>query len=147
GTADYDPTASDLTSGLLVFDYTVASGDDGTDVSIGDVDLNGAKITDAGGFTPQGSDSGSLQTYTPTALQIGPAFVQQTFTGLPLNSEVSEGQTIQLYLGLTDSVTVTGAPTLTLSNGATATYDAQASNPSDGSLSYLAFDYTAGGQN
>ena len=61
-----------------------------------------------------------------------------------LTGEIFTGQTDQITLAMSQAVTINttnGSPTLSLSDGATATYDAAASDPSTGAL---VFDYTVG---
>jgi hypothetical protein len=75
-------------------------------------------------------------------VQVGPAFVSALFA--PIEQTVLPiGQPIELTVALSQGVVVDlskGSPTLILSNGATATYDAASSDPSKGTL---VFDYTA----
>ena len=48
GTAFYDDNASDLSAGLLVFDYTVSAHDSTTDLKVTALNQNGAAIFDSG---------------------------------------------------------------------------------------------------
>ena len=77
---------------------------------------------------------GQLQLTIPSVTSVRPS---QTGT-------VNNGQAVQFTIALSERVTVdtaNGSPTLALSNGATASYDANASNPSAGTLT---FDYAVG---
>ena len=78
------------------------------------------------------------------ALAVNGAVVER-ITSSPETGEVGTGQQVALTLSMSEGVTVdttSGSPTLALGNGAIATYDANASNPSAGTL---VFDYTVGG--
>ena len=136
GTASYDSAASNPSAGTLVFAYTVGAGDEAPSLQISQVSLNGAAIDDANG---NAADLSAAATFS-TNLQIGPAFVSSVTPSL--TGEIFTGQTDQLTLAMSQAVTVNatnGSPTLNLSDGAAATYDAAASDPSTGAL---VFDYT-----
>src|SRR5207237_5358721 len=67
-----------------------------------------------------------------------------TSVSTPQSGEIAAGHTVQLTLTMNEAVAVNspgGSPSLALSNGAIATYDAAASNLS---LGKLVFDYTVG---
>jgi hypothetical protein len=49
GTAFYDDNASDLSAGLLVFDYTVSAHDSTTDLKVNKLNQNGAAMFDSAG--------------------------------------------------------------------------------------------------
>ncbi len=148
-TGIYDVAASNLSSGKLVFDYIVGAGDETSNLQVVSLDLNGAALTDADGFSPS-----SLNIDQSTGVVVGPSFFESVFTTLNFGekAEINSGQTVQLFLQLSNQITVTGTPTLSLSNGATATYDVAASNPSGdthgvlgGTPTYtLAFAYIVG---
>ena len=136
--ATYDAAASDPSSGALVFDYTVGATDETPNLQVIKVKLNGATIKDANG---NAADLSAVANFD-TGLQIGPVFVDQ-FTP-SLSGDIATGQTVQLSVSMSAGLTVdtaNGSPTLGLSNGAAATYDALASSPSRGNL---VFDYTVG---
>ena len=140
-TATYDANASNLTAGKLVFDYSVASGDETPNLAVSQVNLpDSTTVQDASGNNADFSAAPSQN----TGLQVGPAFVTN-FTTSSQNGAVYAGQTVQLILTMSEGVTVgtINSPTLTLSDGETATYDSAASTPSSG---ILAFDYTPNGQ-
>jgi autotransporter passenger strand-loop-strand repeat protein len=137
-TATYDANASNPSAGNLVFDYTVAATDESPNLTVARVNLNGATIVDANGNPADLSGAPNL----PTSLQVGPAFI--TAVTPSQSGEADTGHTVTLTLALSQGVTLDtsgGPPTLTLNDGATATYDANLSNPSSGTL---AFDYTVG---
>jgi hypothetical protein len=137
GTATYDTAASNPGAGALVFDYTVAAGDDPTpNLSVFAVNLpTGTMVQDVSGNNAD--FSGALS--HDTGLQVGPAFVSEFVTS-PTGT-ASTGQTVQLTLAMSEGVVVNtagGSPTVTLNDGETATYDPGASNASTGTL---VFDY------
>ena len=136
--ATYDAAASNLAAGKLVFDYVIGANDRDDALWIRSAQLNGATITDASHNAADLSDAA----YDIIGVQIGPAVVTQVSTSQ--TGEYQAGQIIELALNMTDPVTVNtsgGSPTLTLSDGATATYDTSASNPAIG---VLVFDYDIG---
>jgi autotransporter passenger strand-loop-strand repeat protein/ELWxxDGT repeat protein len=134
-TATYDAGLSNLSTGQLVFDYTVGTNDSTPNLAVSQVNLpTGTTIQDANG----NNADFSAALNAGMGLQIGPVSV---VGGATSQSEANTGQTVLLTLELDGSVNVNmtgGSPILTLSDGATATYDAAASSPSTGSL---VFDY------
>jgi hypothetical protein len=139
GIAAYDAAASSPTDGRLVFDYTVAAGDYTTDLTVLAFNPNGTNIRDANGVAADLSGAAG----SDLALDVNAAVVTEVAAS-PQIGEVSAGQKVALTLTLSEGVTVVtagGSPTLDLSGGGVATYDAQASNPSAGKL---VFDYTVG---
>jgi hypothetical protein len=138
-TATFDHATGDH----LVFDYAVGANDHSPNLQIASINLNGATVTDAHGLTPDFANALN----TDTNVQIGPALYVASLDNSLSSSvlgltEVHSGQTIQLYLQMNEPVTLSGGtPSLTLSDGATTTYDASASSPTAG---FLAFDYTVG---
>jgi hypothetical protein len=138
GTATYDAVASNPSAGTLVFDYTVADGERTPNLQVALVNLNGATINDANGNP---ADLSAAATFA-TNLQIGPAFASGVTTSQTGN--VTAGQTVQVTVAMSEGVTVditNGSPTVSLSDGAAASYDAAASKASAGTL---VFDYTVG---
>jgi hypothetical protein len=134
-TATYNANASTPSAGTLVFNYVVRAIDETQNLQIAQVNLNGANVIDANG---NAADLSAATTFA-TNFQIGPAFVDSVTTAE--SGEVDTGQTAQLTVALSEGVTVNtthGSPTLSLSDGAVATYDATASTPSGG---MLVFDY------
>ena len=134
-TATFDHASGDQ----LVFDYTVGSNDHRPNLQVTSVNLNGATIADAHALTPD--FSGALNVNTGT--QIGPTFyVSALDFDPPGGGEVDAGQSVEFFLTMSKAATISGgSPSLTLSNGATATYDAARSNLTSG---VIAFDYTVG---
>jgi hypothetical protein len=133
-TATYDSALSQPSSGTLVFDYTVQAGDHTPNLEITGVSALQNTAGDNADVT------GALN--VPTGLRIGPALYAASAT--PSAGEGDAGSTVKLTLNMNQAVTIDtsgGAPTLTLSDLATATYDAAASNPASGAL---VFDYAVG---
>jgi hypothetical protein len=138
GTAVY--TAGSGTNALS-FSYTVGTGDSTTNLAVIAINANGANIEDAGGNAPTGAipnSSGVLQINTaviPTVVSIVES---------PSSGDLDPGKTVALTLTMSEPVTVNtagGTPTLTLNDGATATYVGASGNT-------LTFSYTvAAGQN
>jgi hypothetical protein len=139
GTATYDASASNPSAGKLVFDYTVGADDATPSLEITAVELpTGTTIQNAAGYNADFSAADDA----PTGLQVGAAYI--TTITPSLTGDLTTGQTEHLTLAMSQAVTVSGGtPTLSLSlsDGATATYDAAASNAGAGSL---VFDYTVG---
>ena len=100
---------------------------------------NGATVTDANGVSPDFSGLAQFD----LGLDVNAATVTDV-TASPSTGEADSGQQVLLTLAMSEAVTVNtagGSPTLYLSDGAIATYDSAASNPSAGTL---VFDYTVG---
>jgi autotransporter passenger strand-loop-strand repeat protein len=138
--ATYDTLASSPSLGKLVFDYTIGGADAIPNLSVAAVDLPaGTTVQDAGGNNAGFSVSSIDQNLQ---LQIGPAFVDG-LVALP-SSTARTGETVELAVVLSEGVTISAtgsAPTLSLNDGAVATYDSTDSNPSTG---LLVFQYTVG---
>ena len=127
-----------------MFDYTVGANDQTSDLAVNAVNLNGATIVDADGNPADlsGAVNGPANGEIGTNLQVGPAYVMEVTASQA--GEVSTGAAVAITLTLSEAVTVNtsaGSPILSLNDNATATYDANASDPSAGTL---AFDYTVG---
>jgi hypothetical protein len=139
GTAAYDASRSNPAAGKLVFDYTVGTNDNTPSLTVAQVNLPaGTTIRDTSGNNAD--FSAALE--VGTGLQIGPLSAEFIASS---QSEAGTGQTVQRTLQLTGGINVNtagGSPKLALSDGATATYDAAASNLSAGTL---VFDYKVGG--
>ena len=121
-TATYDASASDPSAGTLVFDYTVGPTDYTTNLAVSGVNLNGSTIQDVNGVNA--NLSGAAQSL---GLDVNAALV--TAVTASQTGEVGAGQTVLLTLTMSEGVTVNtslGSPTLSLNDGATATYDANA---------------------
>jgi hypothetical protein len=148
GMATYDASASDPAQGTLIFDYTVAAKDYTTALAVTGLDPNGATIEDTHGITPDFSEIAQPLSFFALELENGfstydvNAAIVTSVT--PSLTSVLSGQEVQLTLKMSEGVTVDtngGLPTLLLNDGATAIYDASASNPTKGQL---VFDYTVG---
>jgi hypothetical protein len=138
-TATYDAGASNLASGELVFAYTVGASDKIADLAVTSFNENNNDIVDASGNEASVSTIGLPATGLTINSPLTVKSVAATQTG-----EAHNGQTVTLLVTLSEALTLTltgGAPTLTLNDGATATYDAGLSNLSTG---VLAFDYAVG---
>ena len=137
GTAIYDSAHSTPTS--LVFDYTVAAGQNTPDLAISALNLpHGSSIADADG---DAADlSGAL---VPLGLQVdttAPTVCEVVAS--PRSGEVMTGQTVRITLDMSKSVQVSGSPILLLNDDGSATFDAAQST-----ATALAFNYTvAAGQ-
>lgn len=139
GTATYDSGASDPGNGNLVFDYTIGTADATSNLAITGFEANGAIVQDASADVADFSGPFGA----PTGLSINSP-LQVIGVASSQHGEVQAGATVELSLALNNSLTVDiagGVPSLTLDNGATATYDAAESNLAAGTL---AFDYIVG---
>jgi Ca2+-binding RTX toxin-like protein len=127
-------------SSALTFQYTVANGENTADLAITGVNLHGATLRDA-----SGNDADLL------GVAANPAGILQIDTIAPhLNNIAASpgsgiqtiGSVIHFTLNFDEAVHVTGGtPTLTLNDGASATYNASATALL-GDPSKLVFDYT-----
>jgi Subtilase family len=137
GTATYDAQLSNLSAGQLVFDYRVGS------ESTPNLKITKVNLPSGAPYDINGNDadfSGVLN--VPTNLSINSPLTAAVST--PQSGEANVGQTVYLTLTTNEAVVVNtsgGAPTLTLNDGGTATYEAGLSNPAAGKL---VFDYTIG---
>jgi hypothetical protein len=148
--ATYDQAASNLASGKIAFDYTVGATDSTSILALTSVNPNGAVIEDAAQnaadvtLPPDASlnfTSGS-NTYS---VQIGPLSVSSLMTSQI--GEVQTGQKLEIEINFGDPITVNtvgGSPTLTLSDGATATFDPTLNDAMAAAEGSLVFDYTPG---
>ena len=139
GTATYDAAHSTATS--LVFDYTVAAGQNAASLAVTGVSLNGATVADAAGNAA--AFAGADVTFSGLKIDTTAPTVTAATTA-PTSGTEGAGVTIPITLAMSEAVTVSGGtPTLTLNDGGTATYDAAHSTATS-----LVFDYTvAAGQN
>jgi hypothetical protein len=104
-------------SKTLTFTYTVQPGDNISDLQVTGLNLpNGATIADGAGNALTGSVAQDL------ALQIDttPPTVQSV-AALPNSGDENTGNTITLTVAMSEKVTVTGTPVLSLNDGGTAT--------------------------
>src|SRR5581483_9224626 len=125
----------------LTFSYTVASGQNTSDLAVTAVNLNAATVKNGAGTAANltgavTNPAGTLQIDTTT-----PSL--NAITQSPASGHLKAGKTVTLSLNMSEAVTVTGGtPTLTLNDGATATYTGGSGT------SALTFSYTVGaGQN
>ena len=131
GTATFD--AANSTQTTLVFDYTVASGQNTSALKVTKLNMPGASIQDVAGNAvtatlPAGAALGlQIDTKAPTVTSVSAA---------ASSTDLNAGKTAEITLVMSEPVTVSGAA-LSLSDGATATYDAALS-----SAAALTFDYT-----
>ena len=122
-----------------MFDYTVGSGDYTSDLRVLSYNPDGATVTDTHSIAADLSGA----TQYDLAQDINAAIVTNLTRRSPA-SETDSGQQVKLTLTMSEAVTVNltgGSPTLSLNDGATATYDSAVSNPAAGTL---VFDYTVG---
>ena len=143
GTATYSGGSG---TNALTFSYTVAAGQNTSDLTVTAVNLNSATVKDGAGNAANltgavTTPAGTLQidTTTPSV-----SSVVASGTGITAGTgDLGVGSVVTLTLNLSEAVTVAGGtPTLTLNDGGTATY-------SGGSgTNALTFSYTvAAGQN
>jgi hypothetical protein len=138
-TATYNPNASDLAGGEIVFDDQVASSDQTADLAATSFNPNGSVLTDENGaavdlsaltdISTGLSINSLLQATTATPSQTGEAD-----TGTVLKITLAFNEAIDLY-----AVDESETPTLGLNDGATATFDSEGA---DGDS--LVFDYSVG---
>ena len=138
GTASY----SGGSGTALSFSYTVGAGQDTGDLAVTSFNPNGATLQDAAGNSA--SLSGAVTNPAGT-LQIdttAPTVTSVVTSGSGIdgggNGDLNAGHVVTLTVNLSEAVTVAGGtPTLSLSNGGTASY-------SGGSGTALSFSYTVG---
>ena len=143
GTATYSGGSG---TSALTFSYTVAAGQNTSDLAVTAFNANSATVKDGAGNAANlggavTNPSGTLQVSatTPTV-----SSVVTSGTGITAGSgDVGVGTVVTLTLNLSEAVTVAGGtPTLTLNDGGTATYTGGSGT------SALTFSYTVGaGQN
>ena len=117
GTATYTGGSG---TNALKFSYTVGAGQSTADLAVTAVNLNSATVKNGAGTAANltaavGNLAGTLQidTTIPTVTQV---------VASPGSGVENPGDLITLTVDLNKAVTVTGTPTLTLNDGATATY-------------------------
>ena len=143
GTATYTGGSG---SNALTFSYTVAAGQNTSDLTVTAVNLNSATVKDGAGNVANltgavTTPAGTLQidTTTPSV-----SSVVASGTGITAGTgDLNAGHVVTLTLNLSEAVTVAGGtPTLTLNDGGTATYSGGSGSNA------LTFSYTvAAGQN
>src|ERR1019366_4321739 len=129
----------------LTFSYTVAAGQNTSNLAVTAVNLNSATVADAAGNAGNLASAvttlGSLQIDTTTPAV---SSVAASGTGITNGSgDLNAGHVVTLTVNLSEAVTVAGGtPTLTLNDGGTATYTGGSGSNA------LTFSYTvAAGQN
>ena len=131
GSATFD--AANSTQTTLVFDYTVASGQNTSALKVTKLNMPGASIQDLAG----NAVTATLQAGAALGLQIDTKAPTVTSVSAAASStDLNAGKTAEITLVMSEPVTVSGAA-LSLSDGGTATYDAALS-----SATALTFDYT-----
>ncbi|WP_448956401.1 DUF4347 domain-containing protein [Labrys neptuniae] len=115
-------------SDTLTFTYTVAAGENTADLAVNTVALNGATIKDAAsrdadftGTIPAPAGTLQIDTTTPTVSSVTTSGTDITAGSGDLNA----GHVVTFTVNTSEAVlvdTTGGTPTLTLSNGETATY-------------------------
>ena len=139
GTATFNAAHSTPTN--LVFDYSVASGQNAAALKVTKLNLpTGSSIQDLAGNTA----SATLPASATLAIQIDTKAPTVTAASASTSSkDLNAGKTAEITLIMSEAVVVSGTPTLTLNDGGIATYDAALS-----SATALTFDYTVvAGQN
>jgi len=139
GTATYSGGSG---SNALTFSYTVAAGQDTSDLAVTALNLNSSSIKDGAGNAANlagavASPTGTLQIDT-TAPAV--ASVVTSGSGITAGSGLlGVGSVVTLTINLSEAVTVSGGtPTLTLNDGGTATYSGGSGTKA------LTFSYTVG---
>ena len=134
GTATY---VSGSGTSALTFTYTVAAGQNTPDLMVTAVNLNGGTIQDGAGNAANLSLTGLTQG-SPQIDTTPPTVSSVAATA----GDYIAGNTLTLTLAMSENVTVTGKPTLTLNDGGTASY------VSGSGTNTLTFSYAvASGQN
>ncbi len=104
----------------LTFSYTVAAGQNTPDLAVTAVNLNSATVKDGAGNAA--NLAGAVTTPAGT-LQIDTTIATVTqVVASPGSGTKNPGDVITLTVDLSEAVTVTGTPTLSLNDGAIATY-------------------------
>ena len=120
GTASYSGGSG---SNALTFAYTVLAGQNTNDLIVSSFNLNGATVTDIAGnnanlsgainFNPAGVLQ--IDTTSPTMVSIAAATDNHL-------ADLTAGHLVTITMGMSEAVTVTGTPTLQLSDHEVATY-------------------------
>ena len=120
----------------LTFSYTVAAGQNTSDLAVTGVKLGTATITDAAGNAA--NLTGAVTNLAGT-LQIDTAApTVKTVTAAPMSGDVESGGNVTITVTMSEIVDVTGTPVLSLNDGGGATY------LSGSGTSTLVFSYTVG---
>ncbi|MCA6125153.1 hypothetical protein J6500_25130 [Bradyrhizobium sp. WSM 1704] len=126
-------------SQTLLYQYTVASGENAADLAVTGSNANGATIKDAAG---NDADLTGAAVNPAGILQVDTVAPHLTdFAASPASGSQSAGSLVTFTLDFDETVQVSGGtPTLSLNDGGIATYDAAASALL-GDQSKLVFDY------
>ncbi|KAB2860389.1 MAG: hypothetical protein F9K43_22910, partial [Bauldia sp.] len=139
GVATYDAASSTPSSGNLTFVYTVGAGEHTGNLAITGVVANGASVQLV-------SDGRAVDLSTANGqynYQINTPLIT-TIDAVAAGGNVPAGETIQLIVTMNEDVTVAGGtPTLTLNDGAVATFDVAATSDL-ADPKKLVFSYTVG---
>ena len=119
----------------LTFSYTVGAGQNTAALVATAVNLNSATVTDGAGNAANLSLTGLTQSGPQIDTTI-PSVA--AVSASPSNGVEVAGNSVKLTLDMSEAVTVTGTPTLTLNDGGTATYTGGSSSHA------LSFTYTVG---
>lgn len=113
-------TATDLTDGILAFDYTLAKNQKLTALKISSLTLpKGIGVTDGAGNAANLKLTSTEENLGLTADGTPPTV--KSVKASPTKN-IGNGSTVSITLTMSEDVTVTGAPSLALSDSATATY-------------------------
>jgi ELWxxDGT repeat protein len=135
GTAIYNASASHPTSGLLEFDYAVTSGQSSFDLSIVSASLtSGASIRDSAGNAANLTIGATKENLRLVVDGIPPKVTSAIAIESPPGTDVTSGGSVTITLKMSEAVTVSGTPFLTLSDGATANYS---SSPTSNTLTFV----------
>ncbi len=152
GTATYTGGSG---TNALTFSYTVGSSDSAESaLAITGANLNGGSIVNGAGaaanlsgaattltglaIDPPATPAASSVTTTPATSGVTTAPAVSGVTASPASGDEGVGKTITLTVDMSQTVTVTGKPTLTLNDGGTATY------AGGSGTNVLTFSYTVG---
>ena len=140
GKAIYNAAGSNPAGGLLVFDYTVASGQNTSDLKITGASFpSGASIVDIVG-TPANMALTSAGTNLEVTVDSIPPTLKSLKSSVSAGSEIASGSPLTVSLTLSEAVTVSSGVSLQLNDGAIATYT------SGGGTSTLVFTYVPGAE-
>ena len=138
GTASY----TGGTGTALTFSYTVGAGQDTGDLTVTSFNLNGATLQDAASNSANLSGAVSNPAGTLQIDTTAPAVTSVVTSGPGIdgsgNGDLNAGHVVTLTVNMSEAVAVAGGtPTLSLSNGGTASY-------TGGTGTALTFSYTVG---
>jgi hypothetical protein len=140
GTAFYNSAASNPTSGLLEFDYTVSSGQHTTDLTITGITVpSGGSIKNLSGQGANVALTAAEENLHLTVDGIPPTVTSVTVL-TSSGGEISSGGSATITLKLSEGVTVSGIPVLDLNDGGSATFTSAPTS------STLVFTYVAGAE-